>query len=602
MRKIISNLLIVCFLTLRFSNLAYGEEAKTIPKINLVTIDHSGESEIINIDSSAEGEIQFQVFYTKKDDGVNWLKMDLTNLVDGWTTPTSQFNNYQIDISELNLNTRDYRFAIRVKNANTNGTINNKWGSYDSAYSFVPSFLPAFINNEIYREFPSEIDVAMEKVWGINLNKEMDDINSLKIQILDSLGNVTNIKAEIDKTNKSQIKIYPPENGYKQGETYYLLIDTLNLLTPSNLVWEFKIKQKPVVNEALIKQLLTKYKSRFNSDIINNPNKYNLQILYTEINRDKANDPTFTSYKYNVDAKKYFYPASSVKLSACILSLDKINNLKVNGLSKYTTMNIGAAGKGQTSRNGQSISSYIQNILLYSDNDSFSRLYEFLGQKYYNDILASKGYKNSKIIHRLSGNGSYEDNKYTNPISFYSGNKKVYSQPLKYSGTSYSNKGLTNLSIGTGEMINGKINYSPKNFTYKNYMAIEDLQDMVKTVFFNSYMPKNRQFNLTKDDTDFLKKYMKGTGSVEYKYLVCGSSSNMPDGVEVYNKIGMAYGELTDNAYIVDKNSGREFMLTTTIYVNSNGILNDDVYDYYSKGMPFLKNLGLMFLDYNKNR
>jgi len=64
----------------------------------------------------------------------------------------------------------------------------------------------------------------------------------------------------------------------------------------------------------------------------------------------------------------------------------------------------------------------------------------------------------------------------------------------------------------------------------------------------------------------------------------------------------MAYGQLTDNTYIINKNSGREFMLTATMYVNSSGILNDHVYDYYSVGMPFLRNLGLMFLDYNKNR
>ena len=265
-------------------------------------------------------------------------------------------------------------------------------------------------------------------------------------------------------------------------------------------------------------------------------------------------------------------------------------------------MNIGAAGYGQTSRNGESISSYMQKILLYSDNDSFSRLYEFLGQKYYNDTLVSKGYINSKIIHRLSGSVSYENNKYTNPISFYTGDKKIYAQPLKYSGTSYSNKGLTNLFIGKGEMVNGSIRYTPKNFTYNNYMSLEDLQNMVKTVFFNSYMPANRKFNLTVADTDFLKKYMKGTGSVTYKYLVCGASSAIPSGVEIYNKIGMAYGQLTDNTYIIDKNSGREFMLTASIYVNSNGILNDNVYDYYSVGMPFLKNLGLMFLDYNKTR
>ena len=602
MKKFICTLIIILLFTLSSSNLAYADGTTSIPKITLVTIDHLGENEIININSSSEVEVQYQIFYANKVDGVNWTKVSLTNFIDSWTSPTDEHNNYKIDISELNLDTKDLKFDIRVKYANTIGTISDQRGNYDNAYTFVSSFLPTFINSNTYTEFSSVIDVATDKVWSVNFNIQINDISDFKIQILDSLGNINKIKSEVVGNNQPTIKVSPPENGYKHGETYCLLIDTLNDLTPIHLILEFKIKQKPLINEALINQLLVKYKSKFNSNILSNPNKYNLQILYTEINRDKANVPTFTSYKYNVDAKKYFYPASSVKLSACILSLDKINNLKIQGLSKVTTMNIGASGYGQTPRNGESISSYIQNILLYSDNDSFSRLYEFLGQKYYNDTLVSKGYINSKIIHRLSGNASYENNKYTNPINFYAGDKKIYSQPLKYSGTSYSNKGITNLYIGKGEMVNGIIRYSPKEFTYKNYMSIEDLQNMVKTVFFNSYMPKNRQFNLTVTDMDFLKKYMKGTGSVAYKYLVCGANSTIPSGVEIYNKIGMAYGQLTDNTYIIDTNDGREFMLTASIYLNSNGILNDDVYDYYSRGMPFLKNLGLMFLDYNKNR
>ncbi|MCJ7688985.1 MAG: hypothetical protein MUO60_06670, partial [Clostridiaceae bacterium] len=104
-----------------------------------------------------------------------------------------------------------------------------------------------------------------------------------------------------------------------------LVIVLLVTLSFSNLAY--------AKEEALIKDLLFENERMFNPDIINNPNKYNLQILYTEINRDNENIPIFTSYRYNVDAKKYFYPASSVKLSACILSLDKINTLKINGLS-----------------------------------------------------------------------------------------------------------------------------------------------------------------------------------------------------------------------------------------------------------------------------
>ena len=597
MRKTIWRLIIVLLFTLSFSNLAYGEVAKTIPKIDLVSIDHLGEREVLNIDSTAESEIQYQIFYTKKDQLENWYKMNLVSFIDGWTYPTTKYNDYKIDISELSLNTNDYRFAVRVKNANTEGVINNKWGAYDDSYSFVSCSLPNFINNNTFREFSSNVDVSMNKIWAMKLNKKIHDLSSFNIEVLDSLGNAMNINSCIDEHSKTEIKILPPENGYKPGETYYLLIDTLSPLAPNIFVWEFKIKEKPIVNESLIKELLLKHKSRFNIDILNNPSKYNLQILYTEINRDEANIPTFTSYKYNVDDKKYFYPASSIKLSACILSLDKINNLKINGLSRYTTMNIAAAGYGQTSRNGESISNYIQKILLYSDNGSFNRLYEFLGQKYYNDTLLSKGYKSSKIIHRLSEASNYENDKYTNPISFYSGNTKIYEEPLKYSGTSYSNKGLSNLCTGKGDLSTSRTNYFPKDFTYKNFMSIEDLQDMVKTVFFNSYMDNERQFNLTQDDVNFLRKNMNGTGSINYKYLVCGGNSNVPSGVEIYNKIGIAYGQLTDNAYIVDKNSGKEFMLTTTINVNRDGI-----YDYYSKGMPFLKNLGLMFLDYNKKR
>jgi hypothetical protein len=602
MKKFILFLFLILLFTLELTNSVYGEDVSTIPTISLVSMDHIGEKEILSINSTFDGEVQYQVFYTKKSDVDSWVKVDLIDFIDGWTSPTRSYNNYKIDISELNLDTKNCRFAIRVKKANSLGALSNKWGSYDSAYSFISSASTSFLNNGIYREFSSKFDVAIDKVWTIKLNAPIDDITNLKIKVLDSLGNIINVKSTIDVSNKTEIKVSPPKDGYVQGQLYYLLIDTLSSLTPNNLILEFKIKDKPLINEALIKELLQKYKSRFDLDIINNPSKYNLQILYTEINRDKSNIPTFTSYKYNVDAKKYFYPASSVKLSASILSLDKINNLKLSGLSKYTTMNIGAAGYGQTSRNGESISSYIQKILTYSDNDSFSRLYEFLGQKYYNDTLVSKGYTGSKIIHRLSGPSSYENNKYTNPVIFYSGDKKLYSEPLKYSSISYTNKGLTNLSIGLGQVVSGTIVRSPMDFTYKNYMCIEDLQSMVKTVFFNSYMPKNRQFNLTVDDTTFLKKYMKGTGSTDYKYLVCGASTSIPSGVEIYNKIGMAYGELTDNAYIVDTNTHKEFLLTTTIYVNSNGILNDNIYDYYTKGLPFLKNLGLMFLDYNKNK
>jgi hypothetical protein len=43
-------------------------------------------------------------------------------------------------------------------------------------------------------------------------------------------------------------------------------------------------------------------------------------------------------------------------------------------------------------------------------------------------------------------------------------------------------------------------------------------------------------------------------------------------------------------------------MLTATVYVNSDGILNDDKYDYDSIGYPFMYQLGQTIYNYELQR
>ena len=63
--------------------------------------------------------------------------------------------------------------------------------------------------------------------------------------------------------------------------------------------------------------------------------------------------------------------------------------------------------------------------------------------------------------------------------------------------------------------------------------------------------------------------------------------------IRVYNKVGFAYGTLTDVAYIKDSIKGDEFFLTATLLVNENQIFNDDTYEFETKGIPFLGALGM---------
>ena len=75
-------------------------------------------------------------------------------------------------------------------------------------------------------------------------------------------------------------------------------------------------------------------------------------------------------------------------------------------------------------------------------------------------------------------------------------------------------------------------------------------------------------------------------------FLFGDSKKRIPEQIKIYNKVGYAYGHLTDTAYIKDEKTGLEFILTATILVNADQIFNDDKYEYEEIGIPFLAELG----------
>ena len=62
----------------------------------------------------------------------------------------------------------------------------------------------------------------------------------------------------------------------------------------------------------LLAEILFSMNQKYSS-ILNNPNDHYLQIAYTQIDRNSNQEPIFTLHTFNVDNKKYFYPASTVK-------------------------------------------------------------------------------------------------------------------------------------------------------------------------------------------------------------------------------------------------------------------------------------------------
>ena len=87
------------------------------------------------------------------------------------------------------------------------------------------------------------------------------------------------------------------------------------------------------------------------------------------------------------------------------------------------------------------------------------------------------------------------------------------------------------------------------------------------------------------------------------KFLFYGSEKQKPElHIRIFNKVGDAYGFLTDIAYIVDYNNNIEFLLSATIHCNRDGIYNDDKYEYETIGLPFMKNLGRIIYEHELKR
>ena len=170
--------------------------------------------------------------------------------------------------------------------------------------------------------------------------------------------------------------------------------------------------------------------------------------------------------------------------------------------------------------------------------------------------------------------------------------------------------------MSKGYYKNDLLQNQPFDFSTKNRLYLADLHNMLLSVYFPENFSKKVRFNLKDDDYKFIYKYMSqmptestfpsydSTIDDAYcKFLMYGSEkTNIPRNIRIFNKVGNAYGFLTDVAYIIDFEKNIEFAISATIYVNKDEIFNDDKYEYETIGLPFMKNLGKTIYEYEVNR
>ena len=385
------------------------------------------------------------------------------------------------------------------------------------------------------------------------------------------------------------------------------------------------------VDSPVLTSILEKASAGPAQQVLKDPDTYRLQIIYTQIDRNKKGVPSFTHHTFQVDPNKYFNPASMVKMPLAFLALEKLHQLSspqknepgVPALNRDTRIAFDSSYPGQVimrkdgSAPGEipTIGHLVKRAFLISENDPYNRFYQFMGQGPTNQILQTKGYSSVRITRQFMG-FTDEQNRHTNAVRFYNPNgQEIYSQEPGYNRDSFSFPApilIGNAHINRQE----QLVQGPFDFTRHNSISLADMQKMLQAVVFPTSLPKKNRFNFSEEDRLFLLQYLsqypsetnypKYDMSVFYdsyvKFFFQDSTHQMPPGVRVFNKVGWAYGFLTDVSYVIDTINRVDYFLSATLYVNSDGVVNDSKYDEETVGFPFLRELGRLVYNYELTR
>ena len=372
-------------------------------------------------------------------------------------------------------------------------------------------------------------------------------------------------------------------------------------------------------DQNVLTQLLINNKDSLIQKIHSNKAIHEIQIIYTQITRDTEGNPSFKEFSYQENPKRYFYPASTVKLPVAILALEKLRRLRREGIeitpdSPFEILddnhNI-LSVLDSTHPDGKfTISHLIKKLSLVSDNQAYNYLFDFLGRDSINESLAKKRILDFKVFHKFSD--STNNNKSPEYVFYSEDSKEIYRQPSRAYKIDLKKNDFIGVHKGKGFIEEGVLIKDPMDFSKKNYASLSALDQILKRLIFPNQFPKQEVFDLNSEDYEFIRFWMSRTPTEvnvplydrdhyydSYcKFLMYGDTrGEMSNRIRIYNKVGLVYGTLTDVAYIKD-DLGVEFLLAATILVNRNQIFNDGEYEYDDIGIPFLGALGRAVYEY----
>ena len=317
-------------------------------------------------------------------------------------------------------------------------------------------------------------------------------------------------------------------------------------------------------------------------------------------------------------AKRWFAPASLVKLPVAALALEQVGELAGLGVNRDTPLQLMAPPRcaQAAAAEAESVARAIRRMFVVSENDPYNRLYELLGQDRIHARLEAIGCARSRIISRIA-QCTPADNRVTGALEFRGADGQTLKRIDPRNSETMRSFPYGSASKGSAWVERGRMIPGPHDFSESNFIPLDEAHRMLMAIVLPEAVPAAQRFTLDAEAHVYLRHCMgmlpaecadpvyeaKPYPETYSKYLLGGSGmASLPAGVRSFNKVGRSYGTLSDCAYINDTQRGAEFFLSASLYVNEDDVLNDGKYEYRETGWPFLAALGRAALEVDAAR
>ena len=331
-----------------------------------------------------------------------------------------------------------------------------------------------------------------------------------------------------------------------------------------------------------------------------------LRVQILSQHRNKQAGATWQRNAWQLTPQRWFSTASVAKLPIALLACERVAalGLDLSAAIGFSQPSIG--GEWPADEPGEEpLARTLTRIFTISENPPFNRLYDFLGVDAMHARLAQLGYASARLVSRMSPPvndnirtraGTVWDHSGT-PVHAFE--ERVGTQRTFAFGDARTGDGFLQ---DNGELVAG-----PHDFSKANFIALEDSQQMLKALVDPASVPAQQRWAIPesmrqqllvimammpRQSTDPVYPESEFPDGYARFFLLGDGPARKPESLRLVGKAGEAYGYLTDVAHIIDAHSTHECLLSANIYVNADGIFNDDAYEYESIGYPFLAALG----------